>query len=116
MSRGRVNWSWAVGWKHRAQTTNSGISQKFLGDGGAISRAAGHLLLLLVLPVEHSDFGFWAGSSRLLRIYASVYGARAKAVNSISKHFNFTLIQEIHLSLKKPIAFTLWTTKAIPCD
>lgn len=85
------------------------------GVGKAVLAAAGNLLLLLVLPVEHSDFEFWAGSSRLLRLYASVYGARAKAVNSISKHFNFTLIQGIHLSLKKPVAFTFGITKAIPC-
>lgn len=88
-------------------TSSSGVQEAALG-------AAGHLLLL-VLPMEHSDFGFWAGSSRLLRLYASVYGAKAKTVNSISKHFNFTLTQEIHLSLKKPVAFTLWTTKGIPC-
>ncbi|XP_050171732.1 uncharacterized protein LOC126640189 [Myiozetetes cayanensis] len=49
-------------------------------------------------------------SYRLLRLCASVYGANAKAINSISKHFNVTLIQEIHTPLKKPVAFTLWAT------
>lgn len=52
--------------------------------------------------------------SRLLRLYASVYGAKAKAGNSIGRRFDFILIQDIHSSLKKPVAFTLSTTKAIP--
>lgn len=116
VSRGRVSWSRVGSWKHQDQTTNSAWDQPEVPQGvrAAALGAAGHLLLL-VLPMEHSDFGFWAGSSRLLRLYASVYGAKAKTVNSISKHFNFTLTQEIHLSLKKPVAFTLWTTKGIPC-
>lgn len=69
-----VNWSWVLGWKHQNQTTNSFWFQPQVPQevGKAILGAAGHLLLLLVLPMEHSEFGFWAGSSRLLRLYASI--------------------------------------------
>lgn len=115
--RERVNWSQGVGWEYqdpacklclRSARNSSGVGEAVLGVVGNLQ--------LAVLFMECSRLWILSRQSyRLLRLYASVCSTKAKAVNSISQHFNFILIQEIHLSLKKPVAFTLTATKAIPC-
>lgn len=92
------------------------IRQKFSrGWGAAVLGVAGNLGLAVLFMECNGLWMLSRQSYRLPRHYASVYGTKTEAVNSISKHFNFILIQEIHLSLKKPVAFTLSATKAIPC-